>query len=166
MSSSTPSARGGDQVGELERPVSAVQYDGGGNMRNTTPGHHQNINKLVVVDSDEFQAKLVSAATKIQRWYRNTKHRKYQTQLLRVLLADKRSKLTQSMERGDSGLVRLSQERKDIEEKRKKHKEQKAKDNRQAAIVSLQKVREEKRLLAQLAAEEEYVSSLQTFSCG
>jgi hypothetical protein len=117
---------------------------------------HDGANKLVVVDSDEFQSRIVSAAIKIQRWYRKAKHRQHQAHLLHVLMADKRSKLSQSIGRDSSGLVALSQERKDVEAKRRRHKEEKARDSRQAAIVSLQKMREEKRLLAQMAAEEEY----------
>ena len=123
---------------------------------------HDGANKLVVVDSDEFQSRIVSAAIKIQRWYRKAKHRQHQAHLLHVLMADKRSKLSQSIGRDSSGLVALSQERKDVEAKRRRHKEEKARDSRQAAIVSLQKMREEKRLLAQMAAEEEYVS---VFAC-
>ena len=114
--------------------------------------------KIVVVNSDEFQAKLANAATKIQRWYRNTKHRQQQTRLLQTMLSKRKNELNQSIGRGDSGLEKLIQERKDIEVKRKKQQEQKARDNRQSAIVSLKKIREDKRLLAQMAAEDEYVS--------
>lgn len=109
-----------------------------------------------MVDSDDFHSMLNTAATKIQRWYRARRHQQH-VNVVR-LLSQKRAELNQSIAKSQERLIRLSQEKEKAEQEKQRRKEERAQEARQAAIVALQRKRDEKRLLAQQAAEEEFVS--------
>ena len=109
-----------------------------------------------MVDSDDFHSMLNAAATKIQRWYRARRHQQH-VNVVR-LLSQKRAELNQNIAKSQERLIRLSQEKEKAEQEKQRRKEERAQEARQAAIVALQRKRDEKRLLAQQAAEKEFVS--------
>ena len=110
-----------------------------------------------MVDSEEFHHMLNAAATKIQRWYRACRHQQH-ANVVR-LLSQKRAELNQSITESQVRLVRLSQEKERAGLEKQRRKAEKSQEARQAAIAALQRKRDEKRLLAQQAAEEEFVSA-------
>lgn len=147
--------------------ISPDQFAGDLNNSCSVPGsqpQQAGRRRLSVVDSDDFHSMLNAAATKIQRWYRTHRHQQH-ANVVR-LLSQKRAELNQSIAESQVRLVRLSQEKERAGQEKQRRKVEKAQEARQAAIATLQKKRDEKRLLAQLAAEEEFVSStLQQLRC-
>ena len=97
-----------------------------------------------------------AAAVKIQRWFRRQK-RVQQEKLLKMLMS-KKTQLNHSILEDKTRLERIAQQRSQLEIERQKRKQDRAKDARQAAIAALQQKREEKRLLAEQVAAEEFVS--------
>ena len=136
--------------------VNADQLTGNVHDPHSVPGSQYAGSRLCVVDSEEFHSMLNTAATKIQRWYRAHRHQEH-VNVVR-LLSQKRAELSQSIAESQARLVRLSQEKEKAGQEKQRRKEERAREARQAAIAALQRKREEKRLLAQQVAEEEFVS--------
>ena len=150
---------GHESIPEPVSPSSISPDQLPGNVHHSCPAPgspHAGRRRLCVVDSDDFHSMLNAAATKIQRWYRARRHQQH-VNVVR-LLSQKRAELNQNIAKSQERLIRLSQEKEKAEQEKQRRKEERAQEARQAAIVALQRKRDEKRLLAQQAAEEEFVS--------
>lgn len=103
------------------------------------------------------QTDLNTAATRIQRWYRDMRDRQQQARV-QSLLRDKRDELNQSKVDELKKIQLQVEDREAKEVERQKRRETKMQAARKAAIESLQKKREEKRQEAERIAQEEIVS--------